>query len=116
MGINLHFGIEINCADIVIRLELLKVRYNMFQGSCGYTEAYYYRDELEFNRLATMFGFDDVKMEKSHEVITISNTTKLIVITDSIVPNTLYYGRSIATPADSDEVNSPLIDPSSWVR
>ncbi|KAL1568461.1 hypothetical protein AAHA92_00076 [Salvia divinorum] len=30
-GINLYFGSEITCADIVIRLELLKVRYNTFK-------------------------------------------------------------------------------------
>ncbi|KAG6397763.1 hypothetical protein SASPL_144224 [Salvia splendens] len=138
MVINLCFGSEITCVDIVILLELLRVRYQTFKGVVGTTGvrwdlddkiivaddptwkfifrtnplagSYYYRDKPEFSRLATMFGLDDVKVETSHEVINISDTTELIVIMDSHVLNASPRGMHVASPADPNEVNSPFID------
>ncbi|KAG6418954.1 hypothetical protein SASPL_121161 [Salvia splendens] len=78
--------------------------------------AYYYRDEPEYSRLTTMFGLHDVKKEKSCEVITISDTTELIVITDSPVTYAPTRGKHIPSPADPDEVNSPFIDPCTLVH
>ncbi|KAL1553428.1 hypothetical protein AAHA92_14107 [Salvia divinorum] len=142
--INDHFRSELTCGDLAIRLELLKVRYNTFKEVVAtpgvqwdldekmiladdstwkfifqtnpFSRAYYHRDEPQFNLIAAMFGFDHVKIENSHEVITISDTTEHIVITDSTVPNAPYNGIHMASPADPDEVNSPLTDPSTRVR
>ncbi|KAG6433717.1 hypothetical protein SASPL_105332 [Salvia splendens] len=138
--INLHFATEITCADTVSRLELLRVRCQTFNEVVStpgvrwdldeklivaddatwkfifrtnpLAEAYYYRDEPEYSRLTTMFGLHDVKKEK--KVITISDTTELIVITDSLVPYAPTRGKHVPSPADPDEVNSPFIDPLHW--
>ncbi|KAG6424549.1 hypothetical protein SASPL_114967 [Salvia splendens] len=76
--------------------------------------AYYY--EAEYSRLTTMFGIQGVKKEKSREVITISDATELIVITDSPVPNAPTRGKHVSSPTDQDEVNSPFIEPLTLVR
>ncbi|KAL1545039.1 hypothetical protein AAHA92_21811 [Salvia divinorum] len=44
--------------------------------------AYYHRDEPEFSLLATMFRLGDVKVEDGNEVITLIDTTTVIVITN----------------------------------
>ncbi|KAG6436360.1 hypothetical protein SASPL_101256 [Salvia splendens] len=142
--INLRFATKITCADVVSRLELLRVRHQTFNEvvttpgvrwdldeklivadeetlkfifrTNPLAGAYYYQDEAEYNRLTTMFGLQDVKKEKSREVITMSDTTELIVITDSPVPNAPTRGKHAPSPVDPDEVNSPFIDQYTMVR
>ncbi|KAG6399623.1 hypothetical protein SASPL_141104 [Salvia splendens] len=124
--IKLRFGSEITCADIVIRLELLRVRYQTFNDIVGTPGVRWNLDEkiivadeatwMLYFGLATMFGLHDVKEEKSREVITIFDTTELIVITYSPVPNAPTHGRHVPSPADPDKVNSPFIDPTTRVR
>ncbi|KAG6403669.1 hypothetical protein SASPL_135897 [Salvia splendens] len=142
--INLRFAAELTCADVVSRLELLWVRYQTFNEvistpgvrwdldeklivaddttwklifrSNPFAGAYYYRDEEEYSRLTTMFGLHGGKTEKSREVITISDTTELIVITDSPVPYAPTRGKHRPSPADPEEVNSPIVDPCTIVR
>ncbi|KAL1533189.1 hypothetical protein AAHA92_33109 [Salvia divinorum] len=108
--LNTHFGSDLACVDLSLRLKMLSNRYNTFKevvATSGVhwavqdkvimtTEstwkllfernplagAYYYRDEPEFSLLATMFGLGDVKVEDGNEVITLSDTTTVIVITD----------------------------------
>ncbi|KAG6388650.1 hypothetical protein SASPL_150082 [Salvia splendens] len=134
----------ITCPDTVSRLELLRVRHQTFNEVVNTPRvcwdldeklivaddetwkfifrtnplagAYYYRDKPEYSRLTTMFGLHDVKKEKLREVITISDTTGLIVITDSPVPYAPTRGKHVPSPADPDEVNSPFINPCTLVR
>ncbi|KAG6427377.1 hypothetical protein SASPL_111620 [Salvia splendens] len=142
--IKLRFSTEITCADVVSRLELLRVRYEMFNKVVStpgvrwdlddklivadestwmfmfqtnpLAGAYYYRDEDEYSRLTTMFGLHGVKKEPAKEVITISDTTELIVITDSPVPYAPTRGKHGHSLAEQEEVNSPFIDPPTLVR
>lgn len=79
--------------------------------------AYFHRDEPEFNLLASFFGLYDVKVEFSQEVITISdNSTKVIVLSDSDVPDAPIRGQQMYSPSDSDEVTSPISAPATFVR
>ncbi|KAG6412167.1 hypothetical protein SASPL_124837 [Salvia splendens] len=142
--INLRFATEITCADTVSCLELLRVRHQNFNEVVStpgvrwdldeklivaddatwkfifrtnpLAGAYYYQDEPKYSRLTTMFGLHDVKKEKSREAITISDTTELIVITDSPVPYATTRGKRVPSPTDPGEVNSPFIDPCTLVR
>ncbi|KAG6410395.1 hypothetical protein SASPL_120876 [Salvia splendens] len=130
--IKLRFSTEITCADVVSRLELLRVRYETFNKVVStpgvrwdlddklitnpLAGAYYYRDEDEYSRLTTMFGLHGVKKEPAKEVITISDTTELIVITDSPVPYAPTRGKHGHSLAEQEEVNSPFIDPPTLVR
>ncbi|XP_042049259.1 uncharacterized protein LOC121794922 [Salvia splendens] len=67
-----------------------------------FAAAYFHCDELDFSRLAIVFGMEDVKVEDSPNVIVISNSTEILA--PPFVP-------TITTPTDPDpdEVNSPLI-------
>ncbi|KAG6425276.1 hypothetical protein SASPL_115704 [Salvia splendens] len=144
MVINNCFTTTITCADIVSRLELLRVRLQTFNEvvrtpgvrwdldekriiadnetwkfifrTNPLAGAYYYRDEVEYSRLTTMFGLRDGKNEPSTEVIAISDTTSVIVITDSPVPNAPTRAKHAISPLDPDEVNSPFVQPSTMVR
>ncbi|KAG6406465.1 hypothetical protein SASPL_134067 [Salvia splendens] len=69
--------------------------------------AYYRRDEPHFNELATIFGYFDVKVEEATEVITLSDNTEIVVITDTVEPNAPVRGRVHVMDEDLDEVNSP---------
>ena len=77
--------------------------------------AYYYRDEPEFCLLASLFGLFDVKDEFPHEVITLSDNTEVIVLSDSLVPNAPIRGMRYDSPTDSAEVTSPMPGPSTRV-
>ncbi|KAL1534100.1 hypothetical protein AAHA92_31499 [Salvia divinorum] len=142
--INSRFGSELTCGDLVVRLKLLKHRYNTFKDVVAthgvhwnfidkliianestwklifernpYAGAYYCRNEPEFNLMASMFGLFDVKVEDSHEVISLSDNTEVILISDSIIPNDPITGHGYASPVDADEVTSPLLGPTSRVR
>ncbi|KAG6406518.1 hypothetical protein SASPL_134122 [Salvia splendens] len=142
--INLRFPTAITCADIVSRLELLRVRLQTFNEVVStpgvrwdldekwfvadneswkfifwtnpLAGAYYYRDEVEYIRLTTMFGMRHEKKETSQAVIAISDTTEVIVITDSPAPNAPTRAKHVPSPADPDEVNSPFVHPSTMVR
>ncbi|KAG6400976.1 hypothetical protein SASPL_137821 [Salvia splendens] len=142
--INLRFEPTITCADVVSRLELLRVRHKTFDEVVStpgvrwdldekiiiadeetwkfmfrtkpLTGAYYYRDESEYGRLTTVFGNHSLgKKPTSREVIAISDTTEVIVITDSPVPNAPVRAKHAHSPADPDEVNSPFVIPSKMV-
>ncbi|KAL1560097.1 hypothetical protein AAHA92_10358 [Salvia divinorum] len=143
--INPRFGVALTCEDLAIRLKLLEARYNTFKYVVAthgvrqwrihlrivaaddstwklifqrnaYAAAYYHSDEPEFNFMVTMFGFHDVKVEVSHEVISLSDNTEVIVITDSAVPNAPILGRLYASPADPDEVTLPMSGPATRVH
>ncbi|KAG6434675.1 hypothetical protein SASPL_106315 [Salvia splendens] len=141
--INQHFGNAITCADVVSRLELLRVRHKTFNEILStpgvrwdldekhivaddetwkiifrtnpLAGAYYYQDEAEYGRLTAVFGCTGVKEENSREVITLSDTTEVIVITDSPVPNAPTRAKHVPSPGDAEEVNSPFINPSKTV-
>ncbi|KAG6399802.1 hypothetical protein SASPL_141287 [Salvia splendens] len=97
---NLRFGSEITCADIMICVELLKVR---------------------FHTIKEVVATPGVCWDLDKRITVADDQTwkfifRLIVITDSIIPNAPYHGRSIVLPVDLDEVKLPLINPSSRVR
>ncbi|KAG6430007.1 hypothetical protein SASPL_108066 [Salvia splendens] len=73
----------------------------------AFAGAYYHRDEPHFNELATIFGYNDVKVDDATEVITISDNTEIVVITDTVEPNAPVRGRMQQLDVDLDEVNSP---------
>ncbi|KAG6406205.1 hypothetical protein SASPL_133804 [Salvia splendens] len=119
--INRRFGSELTCNDITTRMMLLKQRYDTFKALVAttgvrweyvdkivvaneavwkgvfmlnaFSGAYYHRDEPHFNELATIFGYFDVKVEEATEVITLSDNTEIVVITDTIEPNAPVRGR-----------------------
>ncbi|KAG6391244.1 hypothetical protein SASPL_148997 [Salvia splendens] len=141
--INNRFATSINCADVVSRLELLRLRHKTFNEvvripgvrwahdekriiadeetwkfifrTNPLVGAYYYRDEVEYSMLTTMFGLQH-EVKKSPEVIAISDETEVIVITDSPVPKGPTHAKPALSPADPDEVNSPFVKPSTMVR
>ncbi|XP_047970755.1 uncharacterized protein LOC125213969 [Salvia hispanica] len=78
--------------------------------------AYYYRNEPEPTLLANLFGLNDVKLEFSHEVICLSDTTEVIVLSDSVVPAAPIRGVPYDSPPDSDEVTSPMPGQSTRIR
>ena len=79
--------------------------------------AYYYRDEPDFNLLASFFGLHDVKVEATAEVITISdNSHEVIVISDTDPPDVPTRVQPFSSPVDSDEVTSPMPVASAFVR
>ncbi|KAG6399830.1 hypothetical protein SASPL_141315 [Salvia splendens] len=78
--------------------------------------AYYHRDEPEFCLLASLFGLTEVKDEFPREVITLSDTTEVIVLTETVEPNAPVRVCMYQSPTDSDEVNSPMSGPSTRVR
>ncbi|KAG6416352.1 hypothetical protein SASPL_123780 [Salvia splendens] len=142
--INHRFGSELTCSDIMTRLMLLKQRYDTFKELVATTGvhweyvnkivvaneavwkgvlmlnafagAYYHRDEPHFNELATIFGYFDVKVEEATEVITLSDNTEIVVITDTIEPNVPLRGHVKELDVDLDEVNSPSPRAASRVR
>ncbi|KAG6436119.1 hypothetical protein SASPL_101003 [Salvia splendens] len=65
-----------------------------------FAAAYFHCDELDFSRLAIVFGMEDVKVEEVTNVIVISDSTEILP---------LLFVPTITTPTDPDEVNSPLI-------
>lgn len=73
----------------------------------AYARAYYHSDEPHYNELATMFGYFDVKIEEETEVITLSDNTEVVVITETEEPNEPIRGSAKAMSVDADEVNSP---------
>ncbi|KAG6387440.1 hypothetical protein SASPL_152628 [Salvia splendens] len=87
--------------ELLKNLSISLLLLNPFAG------AYYHRDEPHFNELATIYGYYDVKVEAATEVITISDNTELIVITDTVEPNAPVRGRVKQLDVDLDEVNSP---------
>ncbi|XP_042009137.1 uncharacterized protein LOC121757698 [Salvia splendens] len=133
--LNRRFGCELTCSDVNTRLMVLKQRYETFKKLVAthgvrwehadnivvapegvwrgvlmlnpFAGAYYHRDEPHFNELATIYGYYDVKVEAATEVITISDNTELIVITDTVEPNAPVRGRVKQLDVDLDEVNSP---------
>ena len=71
--------------------------------------ACYYRDEPDFNLLASFFGLYNVKDEIHQEVITISdNSVEVILLSDSDVPNAAKRVQPNSSPPNSDEVTSPM--------
>ncbi|KAG6387120.1 hypothetical protein SASPL_152305 [Salvia splendens] len=78
--------------------------------------AYYHRDEPEFCLLESLFGLFDVKDEFPREVITLSDTIEVIVLAETVEPNAPVRVSTYQSPADSDEVNSPMSGPSTRVR
>ncbi|KAG6434542.1 hypothetical protein SASPL_106180 [Salvia splendens] len=142
--INHPFGADLSSEEISVRVKVLKARYIMFKkvvatngvpwnmedkvvvaddttwkaifqrdASVG---TYYYRDEPEFTLLAILFGLSDVKLEFPNEVITLSDTTEVILLSDSLVLDAPIRGKPYDSPADSDEVTSPMPAPSARVR
>ncbi|XP_042049444.1 uncharacterized protein LOC121795073 [Salvia splendens] len=133
--INRRFGCELSCSDVNTRLMVLKQRYETFKVLVAthgvrweqadkivvaneevwrgvlmlnaFAGAYYHRDEPHFNELATIFGYNDVKVDDATEVITISDNTEIVVITDTVEPNAPVRGRMQQLDVDLDEVNSP---------
>ena len=77
--------------------------------------AYYYRDEPESTLLASVFGLNDVKEEFAREVITLFDTTEIIVLSKSVVPDAPTKPVPYDSPADSDEVTSLLPGPTSRI-
>ncbi|KAG6387389.1 hypothetical protein SASPL_152576 [Salvia splendens] len=142
--INHPFGAELSSDDISARVKMLEARYSLFKKVVGTNgvqwnmeervviadeltwkiiletdasaAAYFYRDEPEFNLLARFFGWYDIKVEFPHEVITLSDNTKVIVLTESLVLDAPIRGKPYDSPADSDEVTSPMPGPSTRVR
>ncbi|XP_042000801.1 uncharacterized protein LOC121750345 isoform X2 [Salvia splendens] len=72
-----------------------------------FAAAYFHCDELDFSRLAIVFGMEDVKVEDSPNVIVISDSTEIL---------SPRFVHTITTPTDPGEVNSPLITVSGSVR
>ncbi|KAG6391011.1 hypothetical protein SASPL_148757 [Salvia splendens] len=77
------------------------LKMNSFAG------AYFYQEEPIWERLACVFGFDDVKVEGQKEVVVISDNTEEIH-EDALVINALVDGE--------DGVNSPAVFPGRKVR
>ncbi|KAL1540577.1 hypothetical protein AAHA92_24912 [Salvia divinorum] len=74
----------------------------------AFAAAYYYHDEPEYNKLACLFGMEDVKLEGAKEVIVVSDTTD-----DSSCDGSSCY----ELPGDdNEEVNSPAVFPNPSVR
>lgn len=67
--------------------------------------AYYYAGEPMYERLACLFGMDDVKLEGQNEVVVISDTTEKVHC-DDLMNN----------EAGEEEVNSPVVFPGPKVR
>ncbi|KAG6399463.1 hypothetical protein SASPL_140944 [Salvia splendens] len=65
-----------------------------------FAAAYFHCDELDFSRLAIVFGMEDVKVEE---------VTNLIFISDSTEIPPPPFVPTITTPTDPDKVNSPII-------
>ncbi|KAG6437955.1 hypothetical protein SASPL_102886 [Salvia splendens] len=128
--INPPFGAKLSTEDISIRVKLLKTRYMTFKKAYWNMKdkvvvatSRHERDVLagayltpEFCLLASFFGLFDVKDEFPHEVITLSDNTEVIVLSDSLVPDAPIRGMRYDSPADSNEVTSPMSDPSTRVR
>ncbi|XP_047939802.1 uncharacterized protein LOC125187257 [Salvia hispanica] len=142
--INSPFGSDLSSEEISVRVKVLKARYTTFKkviattGVVWHMEdkvataddsvwkdifklnstagAYYYHDEPEFPLLASLFGLSDVKIEFPNEVITLSDTTEVIVLSDSVVPDAPRRGNQYDSPPDSDEVTSPMSAASGHVR
>ncbi|KAG6424964.1 hypothetical protein SASPL_115387 [Salvia splendens] len=125
--INIRFAAELTCADVVSRLELLRVRYQTFNEVISTPGVRWDLDEklivaddatwkLIFRPLDHHVWAAGGKTEKSREVITISDTTELIVIIDSPVPYAPTRGKHRPSTADPEEVNSPFVDPCTMVR
>ncbi|KAL1550735.1 hypothetical protein AAHA92_18663 [Salvia divinorum] len=137
-------GCELTNAELSSRLKVLKSRYNTFKEVVNthgvrwdvdnnfvvadeemwkkmfkrnpFVGAYYHRDESDFYLLATVFGLSDIKIEDGHETIMISDTIEVIAISDPTVPIAPGPGLPSASPADPDEVTSPILGGATRVR
>lgn len=63
-----------------------------------------------------MFGMDNIKLEEEDEVIVLSDTTEVIVISDTT--EVVDHGRrkNVFSPADTEEVTSPVAAVATRVR
>ncbi|KAG6426801.1 hypothetical protein SASPL_111035 [Salvia splendens] len=77
--LNHPFGGDLTTDDIAVRVNLLKARFRRFKKVV-----------------------DDVKVEILHEVITISDNTEVIVLSETDVPKAPIRGKPNDSPADSD--------------
>ncbi|KAL1559251.1 hypothetical protein AAHA92_09612 [Salvia divinorum] len=137
-------GCELTNAELSSWLKVLKYRYNTFKEVVGthgvrwdvhnnfvvadeemwkkmfkrnpFVGAYYHRGEPDFYLLATVFGLSDVKIEDGYETITISDTIEVIAISDPTVPIAPGPGLPSDSPADPNEVASPILGGATRVR
>ncbi|KAL1562905.1 hypothetical protein AAHA92_05427 [Salvia divinorum] len=137
-------GLPISTSDLKLRMKVFKARYDTFKEitntpsvhwdvyrNCVNAEeevwnkvfkrnpfaaAYYHRDEPQFNMLATIFGLTDENTNEETELIMVSDTTELIVISDTPEKARRQLNPSKASPADPDEVNSPMFEGASKTR